>query len=864
MNLTSTKKAIPRKNGFALIVTLTLMVLLSTLALGLLSLASVELRTTAAGKHQAIARQNALFALQLAIGELQKNLGSDMRTSANADLVSAGTPNPHWAGAWNTEGGFRGWLVSGNENLPQPSDPADDVSPGDIPFEPGTQATVDTSSSTGYSFGGSPAARLVGENSVGSGGTPEQRFVFAPVVELTHPEGVAGRYAWWAGDEGVKANLAAPVLPLPAGGMAERLAFTAGSPNRGFPTMGGAWTSWLPEGNGAVLGSTDGKLVTRGQVPLANEDLLEEQREHFHDYSATSAGVLSDSKNGGLRKDLSIAFELPENLFKKTEFTRLLSAGDSPDAFVTDHGSSVKSGSAFKNRSTKTIANYRDPAFGPDQSYRGPTFDLLRDHYQLYRRLSQPFSAGASITAQIASPNVPDIGKAPWREPSNRGFPNHGDGAINDGDFAISDVGFDGKPSIRPLVTEFVPEVIHYAYTMSLQSYKVGGDPPGKSRVRLIVNPFIALYNPYNVVLESPPVQMHIARAEIAINLRYPNAPTSNKTGQFSLTDSRFDDNSHTNIAGMTYETVDHYVSDNGDPHIPAGGGAGIVLKPGEIKLYTITGGKPVDVDVKFRSGNPALYFQAIDPSDPAQLFSSGLYTELRYEGDNMNTPADPDNLPDRFLVADGDEFTVWVNNSAYVTQKHNVAGFPNPGNTFNIYFELIQKLVRPFSGEPVPATPKNWPEIREIRIFNQTYWQGEPLNNTPLTLTPNQIQGDISGPGGGQRYYVAQTNLFWKPAHSIEAGSDNNFSLATHNPRAPAQSTSHSGGQGPNSTRGPSTWTGNAERLDGSVPNFSPRFWGTGKTVQDGGLQQVTLWDIPRRPLTSIASFQHANVGRL
>ncbi len=66
-----------RTRGFALVVTLTLMVLLSILALGLLSLSSVALRTTGIRSDASIARANARVALSLAIAEIQKHAGPD-------------------------------------------------------------------------------------------------------------------------------------------------------------------------------------------------------------------------------------------------------------------------------------------------------------------------------------------------------------------------------------------------------------------------------------------------------------------------------------------------------------------------------------------------------------------------------------------------------------------------------------------------------------------------------------------------------------------------------------------------------------------------------------------------------------------
>jgi hypothetical protein len=104
---------------------------------------------------------------------------------------------------------------------------------------------------------------------------------------------------------------------------------------------------------------------------------------------------------------------------------------------------------------------------------------------------------------------------------------------------------------------------------------------------------------------------------------------------------------------------------------------------------------------------------------------------------------------------------------------------------------------------------------------------------------------------------------MYLRPAND-GSGTDRNFSLITQNPRAMVQSPSTAGAQGPNSTRGPATWSGNIERLDGSSPGFDKRFWGTGTELTTGGQATITLYDIPRAPLTAIAAFQNANLSRL
>jgi hypothetical protein len=87
----------------ALVVTLSLMILLTILAVGLLSLSAVSLRTTTQAQDQQTARANARLAMMIAIGELQKTLGPDQRVSAPADLAHPSATMPHWVGVYGNK-----------------------------------------------------------------------------------------------------------------------------------------------------------------------------------------------------------------------------------------------------------------------------------------------------------------------------------------------------------------------------------------------------------------------------------------------------------------------------------------------------------------------------------------------------------------------------------------------------------------------------------------------------------------------------------------------------------------------------------------------------------------------------------------
>jgi hypothetical protein len=303
-----------RKQGFALVVTLSLLILLTLVAVGLLSLSSVTLRTSGHTTAQQAAQANARLALSLAIAQLQKETGPDQRITTLADQRSSGDGSQssaaegrrHWTGVYRSwpatertrpDPEFLGWLVSGEPNqLAQVS-------------------TVDAAGSGGNSI------ELVGAGTLGS--AAEGR-VEVPTVEIASADGTKPRIAWWTGDQGIKAAVSTPPMPKDnalamvrsASQSAPRNALELVSIGTGKPFDG------VDEDDARLTRVTSWQqsalLATDPQAP----------RPLFHDLAPFSTGLLTNVRTGGFRKDLSMALERPT--VTRAPRTPLYSVGGEP------------------------------------------------------------------------------------------------------------------------------------------------------------------------------------------------------------------------------------------------------------------------------------------------------------------------------------------------------------------------------------------------------------------------------------------------------------------------------------------------------------------------------------------------------
>jgi hypothetical protein len=155
------------------------------LLVGLASYTRIETAVAGNFQKQAQARQNAQLALDVALAQLQKHAGPDTRVTATADSFGGSSSTRHYAGVWDaTASGADpvAWLVSGNEINPLARTP---TAPGAGTVELVGRQTTGTANAV--------LAPLVALTSVG---VPGQAGATAATI---------GRYAWWIGDQGVKA-----------------------------------------------------------------------------------------------------------------------------------------------------------------------------------------------------------------------------------------------------------------------------------------------------------------------------------------------------------------------------------------------------------------------------------------------------------------------------------------------------------------------------------------------------------------------------------------------------------------------------------------------------------------------------------
>lgn len=439
---TNPKKTLKRR-GFALIVTLSLMILLTVVAVGLLSLSSISLRAASQSSAATVARNNARLAMMLALGELQTSMGPDRSVSAPASAVFSTAKRPRLMGAWTSTDSADYWhwgpTPSGSPNYSSKKDR----------FSRWLISTPKPSDATTFSFAstadptGVDAVTLVGSSTALPDSQNLSTTVIGGKVKVTGSGSQISKYGWAVFDESMKASidLGEPTTRQPTGvEVASRSV-----PNRFRADPLDSKLSSLKDPVNLISLETASIPDGSGNNP--------EFRKRFHDFTTGSVGLLTNTADGGLKTDLTALFEpatLPSGAFT--------SVTPYPAAF------NVASGA--------------------------PRWSYLREHYRKYKNVVS--ASGGELSYSLLTSLAKDLKI------------NSTPGGINPGDPPGLSPSPDTE-RLLPVIAKFqlVFSLVTHRHTFPGRTPywdgKLGVN--GYGVPHLVYDPVITLYNPYDVSL---------------------------------------------------------------------------------------------------------------------------------------------------------------------------------------------------------------------------------------------------------------------------------------------------------------------------------------------------------------------------
>lgn len=468
---------VKKKHGFALIASLTLMMLLTMLAVGILAMASSQNRIAMQTALQAEARQQALVGLDDALGNLQLELGPDRRISASSGIISEneGSVSQHILGVWNSWSGpiygksldnkggdikstystgrssmFRKWLISSRK----PSELKNIQAVNDL----GTRK---------------PGQRicLVGEGTLGRKLTA-RHYVYADLLTMPSTGRNKAGFAWWIGGENQKSKISISDREESTDAL-EVLRRTWDTPGPMF--VDSEYLDFVP-----TKIENPEKLLTLNSIPLIDSSSQSAGMPYFYDVTTSSYSLPVNVRTGGLKQDLCLL--LSKKDLKGTDFA-CRSDQDCPIA----EGKDVPTGSE-KNMPIGSWQNlhayYNCWPNGDAKDANNFTARLIGDVNTAYTRMSGSASADGST----------DVRKDPENAGSATVYNTRA--MLEDGS---TSAGYARTPVMLAYMSNFglVTEQVESSSTGS-----ASGKEETKYNLDLCYAPTVLWWNPYNVPMK--------------------------------------------------------------------------------------------------------------------------------------------------------------------------------------------------------------------------------------------------------------------------------------------------------------------------------------------------------------------------
>lgn len=503
--------------GFALVIALSVMAFILVAILLLVSSVAIEQYNSSIKLQIVAARQNALLALHSAIGELQLRLGPDQRATASADILNQ--LNKPYTLVWHSNSGM-GW---------DPVLQDWDADSGSIlnharPLVSASRASLDRLITVDGEFDESVFTSPVGLLSVNSPVTGILTTLVADKLNLTDANSTRiGRYAWVVQDESLKANLATEdsaqvatdELGVPIDADHSMALVETSRRLSVFPSANPAaliFNENLPFGSlkvgDAAQAATRSKAthladwISGGLLDSGDAHLQSAERQvapYRNHFTFYSRGVLADAKNGGLRRDLSRG--LDDQYFQKLHNVPVFGAD--------------RYGSVIADGISQPV---------------GDQWKILRDYYQFYRPVDNGL-AGSLSDSRNTFHGLSDVTSA---NPSVRIRLTHEDiarglnGIYSSGKYTnetppystlitpktptpLSSPAWDTSigandwflltPQIRPVVLQNTLKIGLYFEKITEESHAHFG----KYRMAMAAYPVLTLWNPFNVAIDLSP-----------------------------------------------------------------------------------------------------------------------------------------------------------------------------------------------------------------------------------------------------------------------------------------------------------------------------------------------------------------------
>jgi len=866
--------------------------------------AFVTIESRAAMNHQLAtrARLNALVSMRLALGHLQQEAGADRRSTARAEITQpnvspAGLRNPMWTGVWRTDHPDLppAWLVSGRGDQPAGTQSISLFQTGNSPdYHAGywapwqNDATLATANLVPLVGTGSALAATEGKAS---------GLVSLPKVALPD-EDVAGTYAYWVGDEGLKARVNLTDTRSKAFGDVDQLAALRSALAPRYDALPGLGALSSPDQLRAV--DNVRQLALLGGFD-AGDDKNNVKR-LFHDVTVVSAGVLADSAQGGLKRDLSRAFELTDAEFAATEFGAGVTG-----AAATHIGTGVAAVTMPVLRNNGSSGDQRaaplfNRAVTGGGNLRGPTWWALRDYHRLYRQLGWSAGAGGANATTVPTLNArtlwPNVAAAhPSGPPADSGLPNnsirnriYGYSDLYDGDLPtpidpnVSDLlnGDAGRLITRPLNVAATPYVHRVSLAFSVNkmqwfgpwiTYRVGRQVyrwrEETIDLRLNITPIVVVHNPYNVRMAWKPG----AGPTGSPNKRpFAAAISLSDLNNWWFRFKQYQPDTLDNPATMKTRLGDFFQRQSNEVHdddtlriyLAKDGAPDMVLEPGEFRVFSCeptigdwTKSIVLDNTYDTRGGyrdNVWDWNFGADALASLDIEAPISFEIIPYDPDKPGDAAEHGRLRLRQAIA------AWPGDQLVLDQKTNKSAneAANDKNDFiyrsseasEIVFSGISPAKYPSPGEKFFLS---WRHVQDKYAKPNSDWDGRVPYPTP---TSPPLEPDL----------VTVIDITAKPADAVGAP----FPLLSHsNPFAATSRASGGGRRGAGNGQG---FLGGSPSYQLSVRNGawenvlanyeSGKLAYGGSSLSTGGARQAVLLEVPLVAPTSLAQYAHANFG--